>query len=194
MPRLGMEPIRRAALVKATIAEIGEAGTLDVTVSRIAKRAGMSSALAHHYFGGKEDIFLAAMRHVLTVYGAEVRGALTMADSPRARVEAIVRASFSDTSFRQEIIAAWLNFYVLAQSSDAAHRLLVIYQRRIRSNLCHGLRPLIGARSCAVAENIAALIDGGYLRQSLGQGDADGTAAIHTVLDYLALELKGATA
>ena len=48
MPKLGMEPIRREALVKATIAEIGAAGSLDVTVSQIARRAGMSSALAHH--------------------------------------------------------------------------------------------------------------------------------------------------
>ena len=76
MPKLGMEPIRKAALVNATITEIGRVGSLDVTVSQIAKRAGMSSALAHHYFGSKDDIFLAAMRHVLTLYGAEVRGAL----------------------------------------------------------------------------------------------------------------------
>ena len=46
MPKLGMEPIRKAALVKATIVEIGRTGSLDVTVSQIAKRAGMSSALA----------------------------------------------------------------------------------------------------------------------------------------------------
>ena len=72
MPKLGMEPIRRAALVKATIAEIGDAGSLDVTVSRIAKRAGMSSALAHHYFGGKDQIFEAAMRHILRDYGQAV--------------------------------------------------------------------------------------------------------------------------
>ncbi len=78
MPKVGMEPIRKAALVKATIAEIGLAGSLDVTVSQIAKRAGMSSGLAHHYFGSKEDIFLAAMRHILTLYGAEVRGALAL--------------------------------------------------------------------------------------------------------------------
>jgi len=43
-----MEPIRRAALVEATITEIGVQGNLDVTVSQIARRAGMSSALAHH--------------------------------------------------------------------------------------------------------------------------------------------------
>ena len=66
MPKLGMEPIRRDALVKATIAEIGAAQSLDVTVGQIARRAGMSSALAHHYFGGKDQIFLAAMRYILT--------------------------------------------------------------------------------------------------------------------------------
>ena len=73
MPKIGMEPIRRAALVEATIAEIGAAGSLDVTVSKIAKRAGMSSALAHHYFGGKEQIFVAAMRYTMGVYAAEVQ-------------------------------------------------------------------------------------------------------------------------
>src|SRR5690606_11952972 len=113
MPKLGMEPIRRAALVKATIAQIGETGSLDVTVQQIAKRAGMSSALAHHYFGSKEQIFLAAMRHVLTVYGAEVRGALLMAQGPKARLEAIIRAGFGPANFRPEVVAAWLNFYVL---------------------------------------------------------------------------------
>ena len=50
MPKLGMEPIRKAALVNATIVEVGRTGSLDVTVGQIAKRAGMSTALAHHYF------------------------------------------------------------------------------------------------------------------------------------------------
>lgn len=95
MPKIGMEPLRRAALVEATIQEIGAAGSLDVTVSKIAKRAGMSSALAHHYFGGKDQIFLAAMRQTLTDYGTEVRAALATAHTPHARVEAVIRASFT---------------------------------------------------------------------------------------------------
>ena len=193
MPKLGMEPIRRAALVKATIAEIGEAGTLDVTVSQIARRAGMSSALAHHYFGGKEQIFLAAMRHTLAVYAAQVRGALLMSDSPRARVEAIVKASFAGGNFRREVIAAWLNFYVLAQISPDAMRLLRIYQQRLRSNLIYGLRPLIGARAPDVADRIAALIDGVYLRQSLGQTPPESAAATSHVLAALTLELGSTT-
>ena len=189
MPKVGMEPIRRAALVKATIAEIGEAGTLDVTVSQIAKRAGMSSGLAHHYFGGKDQIFLAAMRHTLALYAAEVRGALSMACTPQDRIGAIVRASFSPSNFQRDVIAAWLNFYVLAQSSQQARILLGIYQRRLQSNLIFALRPLVGSRSVDVAEQLAGMIDGLYLRQSLGQTLADPERAIKHVMRAVALEL-----
>ena len=58
MPKLGAEPIRKAALINATIFEVGRAGSLDVTVAQIARRAGMSPALAHHYFGSKDQLFL----------------------------------------------------------------------------------------------------------------------------------------
>lgn len=190
MPKLGMEPIRRAALVEATIAEIGAQGSLDVTVSAIAKRAGMSSALAHHYFGGKEQIFLAAMRHTLSDYGADVRAALSGADTPLARIEAIVSASFSSASFQPQIIAAWLNFYVLAQTVPDARRLLNIYQSRLRSNLSHALRPLVGADAPETADIIAALIDGIYLRQSLVKAAGDGAAATHQTMVAVHRELE----
>lgn len=192
MPKLGMEPIRRDALVKATIAEIGKVGTLDVSVAQIARRAGMSSALAHHYFGGKEQILVAAMRHTMGVYAAEVRGALAMAEGPQGRVEAIVRASFSPRNFRADTVAAWMNFYVLARRAPQARRLLVIYQRRLRANLTHALRPLIGARAAGAADRIAALIDGVYLQQSLGRDAPQGAQAVAQVLGYLELELERA--
>ena len=92
MPKVGMEPIRRAALVEATIAAIGEAGSLDVTVSQIAKRAGMSSALAHHYFGGKDQIFMAAMQQILRDYSVEGRKELSKTTRHDQRAEAIIRA------------------------------------------------------------------------------------------------------
>lgn len=191
MPKLGMEPIRRAALVEATIHEIGVVGTLDVTVSRIAKRAGMSSALAHHYFGSKDQIFMAAMRHTLTVYGAEVRGALSMAKTPLERATAIIRTSFSAMNFRSEVVAAWLNFYVLAQTHPEANKLLRIYQARLRSNLTHAMRPLIGARAAASADRIAALIDGLYLRHTLGGTSPNPEYPVAVALGLLAQELEG---
>ena len=191
MPKVGMEPIRKAALVKATIVEIGRVGSLDVTVSQIAKRAGMSSALAHHYFGSKEEMFLAAMRHILTLYGAEVRGALALAQGPEDRLRAIILANFSPGNFRREVVGAWLNFWVLAQTVPQARRLLRVYQGRLRSNLLTGLRPLAGARAEALAEGLGAVIDGVYLREVLKSGAPEGRAAADVALNYLESQLKG---
>ncbi len=169
MPKVGMEPIRRDALVRATIAEIGAAGTLDVTVSQIARRAGMSSALAHHYFGGKDQIFLAAMRHILRGFGAEVVAGLRAARTPRARAEALIEASFAPSSFDPATVGAWMTLYAQAATHPETKRLLHLYQRRLHSNLRHALRPLSPSAD-ADAQMLAALIDGLYLRAALGDG------------------------
>ena len=190
MPKIGMEPIRRTALVEATISEIGARGSLDVTVAQIARRAGMSSALAHHYFGSKEQMFAAAMRHILTLYGAEVRGALIMAKSPRDRIEAIIRASFTPSQFRPEMVSAWLNFYVQAQRSDEALRLLHIYQRRLRSNLHDAFRRLDPAQSRTLTRGLAAMIDGLYIRQALREGPMSPAVAVDVLLHYLDTSLS----
>lgn len=189
MPKLGMEPIRRAALIDATIAEIGLAGSLDVTVSGIARRAGVSSGLAHHYFGGKEDMLLAAMRHVLGVYGREVLAGLRSARTPEKRLEAIVRGAFAPSNFRSDTVAAWLNFYVLALSSDPARRLHRVYNARLLSNLTHALRPLTGDRAPGIARRAAALIDGVYLTQGLAASDPNSDVAADMVLTAIGLEL-----
>ncbi|WP_153010536.1 transcriptional regulator BetI [Falsirhodobacter sp. alg1] len=192
MPKTGMEPVRRAALIRATIEEIGVAGTLDVTVGRIAKRAGVSSALAHHYFGGKEDLFLAAMRNVLATYGAGVRIALRDAGpDPVARLQAILNASFSPENFSHETISAWLNFYVLAQTVPEAKRLLVIYQRRLHSNLVDCLRPRAGHRATAIAASAGALIDGVYLRHALSDVIPNPAASVNMVFVLIQSELEG---
>lgn len=186
MPKLGMEPIRRAALVKATIDMIGAQGSLEVTVSQIAKRAGMSSALAHHYFGGKDQIFLAAMRSILRDFGDEVRAALRTARTPRARAEALIEASFAPSCFDRSTISAWMTLYAQATTQPDMHRLLRLYQRRLHSNLTHALRPL-SAAPIEDAATLAALIDGLYLRAALSRGTdpANARAVAMRALDHL---------
>ena len=185
MPKVGMEPIRREALVEATIAEIGRTGNLDVTVSQIAKRAGVSSALAHHYFGGKEQIFLAAMRHILREFGAEIRVGLAAANSPQDRLDALIDASFARSCFDPATTTTWMTFYGQAQSVPQAGRMLRIYQSRLRSNLIHALRPLTDSAEDH-ADALAALIDGLYIRAVLNRVDPqDATAIVRRVCHSL---------
>ncbi len=190
MPKVGMEPLRRRALIDATISAIGDRGSLDVTMSEIASRAGVSSALAHHYFGAKDELLQATMRHLLAELNADTRQALAAASTPRQRVSAVIAVNFSDKQFRPETIAAWLAFYVEAQKSTALRRLLRIYARRLHSNLMSGLSDLLPLTEAdSAAEGIAALIDGLYIRRALKQGEPDAHSAITLVTDYLEMKL-----
>jgi len=184
-----MQPIRSHALIEAVIAEIGENGSLDVTVSQIARRAGMSSALAHHYFGSKNSMFVAAMRHILTQFKSEMVEALAGLTDPRARVEQIIETSFSPQNFRAETASAWLNFYVHAQKSEDVARLLRIYHRRLETNLIHELRPLVSDNAPLLAEGIAALIDGAYIRWVLRRRWVEEIPPVDMVRDYLDMSL-----
>lgn len=190
MPRVGMEPIRRKALTEAAIEVIGARGNLDVTMSQIASAAGVSSALAHHYFGGKDQLFLAAMRHLLTDYGSGVSAVLRATRGPRERIAGIVGQSFRADQFEPSVVAAWLAFYVLAQSDPQARRLLGVYARRLNSNLVDALVRLVPrADALRVAEGIAALIDGLYIRRALKDGPPDPASAVALVENYVDTEL-----
>ncbi len=190
MPKVGMEPIRRRSLVDAAISAIHARGSLDITIRDIAVRAGVSQGLAHHYFGSKDALIASAMRHLLTEYGRQVRSEMKGATTPRERISAIISASLGPAQFKPETVSVWLVFYVHAQESEQAHALLSVYARRLASNLIHNLRPLVGDRAPAVAEGIASLIDGLYIRKALGslRGGVD---ALRLVENYVESQLQG---
>ncbi len=190
MPKLGMEPLRRKALIDATISAIGERGSLDVTMSEIAGRAGVSSALAHHYFGAKDELLQATMRHILAELGNDGRIALRAAGTSRERVSAIIAVNFSEKQFQPETIAAWLAFYVEAQKAPELRRLLRVYARRLHSNLMSSLTRLMPHdKAERVAEGVAALIDGLYIRRALKDGTPNAESAVALVEDYLETKL-----
>ncbi|MBU4527890.1 MAG: transcriptional regulator BetI [Hoeflea sp.] len=190
MPKIGMEPIRRKALTDAAIEAIGARGSMDVTMSDIAGRAGVSAALAHHYFGSKEQLITESVRALLRELRGDAEQALKAAGSNRARVSAIIAVSFSDKQFSDEVVAAWLAFYVDAHRAPEIRRLLSIYARRLHSNLMSGLSPLAGeSDGQRIAEGAAAMIDGLYIRKALGTGPARHDA-VALVEDHIETQLS----
>lgn len=186
MPKLGMEPVRRDALIQAAIVEIGRSGALDVTVNQISKRAGMSSALAHHYFGSKQQMFLAAMRRILDDFGKSVKKHRQQAKTPEDRLKALIYASFGEDQFSKEVISAWLVFYVEAQRSAEAARLLKVYVHRLNSNLVHDLSArLPREKARQIALGVGAMIDGLYIRQALQTPAPNRSEARRLTLNFI---------
>ncbi|WP_404943745.1 transcriptional regulator BetI [Rhizobium ruizarguesonis] len=186
LPKVGMERVRRKALVDAALRVIGDHGSLTVTMSDIARQAGVSPALAHHYFGSKEQLLIETIRSLLRQLRNDTVAALKAARTPRARLAAIIRVSFHADQFAPGTIAAWLAFYAEAQRSEETRRFLVIYARRLRSNLLADLKALLPADAAErIAEGAAAMIDGLYIRQSLKSAPIGIEASIALTEDYL---------
>lgn len=192
MPKLGMGPIRRRQLINAAIASIHEYGLAETTVARIAAKAGVSAGIVHHYFTGKDDLLFETMRQLLADLRRDAIARYAAAQTPRQRLEAVIDACFGDQQFSPEVIAAWLGLYGSARQSPRLQSILEVYHRRLRSNLMHELRDLMPApKAEKLAEGIAAMIDGLWVRYALKGGADDPLIPRAITRDYLNAALQG---
>ncbi|MGM0912827.1 MAG: transcriptional regulator BetI [Pseudomonadota bacterium] len=188
MPKVGMEPIRRQQLIKATMAAIDEVGLADATVMRIARHAGVSAGIISHYFGGKDGLLEATMRQILSDLGEAVaarRRELT-STSPRDHIAAIIDGNFDRSQVTGPVAKTWLAFWASSMHKPELARLQQVNDRRLYANLCHQFRRLMPrdeARACARA--LAALIDGLWLRGALTLEGLDSDEARRLARDYL---------
>jgi betaine-aldehyde dehydrogenase len=173
------EDDRRLQLIETTIDSLAEVGFVGTTLAEIAGRAGVSSGLVAHYFGDKSGLFEATFRTLVTRLGDNVRIGLTLAESPRERLQAIIDATLAPDCFDQRSSAAWLAFWGQVLHTPELGRLQRVYQRRLLSNLRDSLRTLVPEGEAeGLAAMIAAMIDGVWLRGALsGWVETDGDSA-----------------
>ncbi len=101
--------LRRRDLIDAAIRDIAKLGYDAVTVATICERAGFSRGLIGHYFAGKDDLLLEAVKAVAADLGVAIRSAAHAAgDDPAARLHALITASFTPPGFTPEKVAVWV--------------------------------------------------------------------------------------
>lgn len=195
MPKVGMEPIRRRQLIKATMEAIDEAGLADATVARIAKRAGVSAGIISHYFGGKDGLLEATMRQILQDLGEAVttRRSRLLDDSPEAHIRAIIDGNFDRSQTSQSVMKTWLAFWASSMHRHDLQRLQRVNDRRLYSNLCSQFRRCLSrAEARRAARGLAAMIDGLWLRGALAPEGLDVERARQLAYDYLDEQLARA--
>lgn len=195
MPKLGMEAVRRRQLIEATIDTIHEVGFAAASLQAIARRAGVSPGLVAHYFDDKNGLLEATLRALFEDLTRDTVARLRAARTPRARVDAVVEANLAPRQFDPRLAKVWLAFWAQAMHVPALARIQHIYQRRMLDNLSHALRGLLPPRRARqLAHGVAGLIDGLWLRATLGSGQPDSAAARRLLRDYLDAHLERETA
>ncbi len=111
---------RRRNLIDAAIRNIAAHGYDSVTVATICEEAGFSRGLIGHYFSGKDDLLLEAVRTVASELGDAIMIATNAAGpNPASRLHALIEASFTPPGFTPEKVAVWVSLTGTARWSPA---------------------------------------------------------------------------
>ncbi|MEB5928444.1 transcriptional regulator BetI [Acinetobacter schindleri] len=192
MPKVGMQPIRRQQLIDATLAAVNELGFAESSISQIAQRAGVSTGIISHYFGGKNGLIEATMRYLLQQLGKSVAEMQSQVDStPEQRLLAIVRGNFAAPQTDKAAMKVWLAFWASSLHQPDLHRLQQVNHYRLHSNIKHEfMKVLPKAQAEKAAQGLAALIDGFWLRGALINEELDPEMSIELCSDYIRQQLK----
>ncbi|MGE0845015.1 MAG: transcriptional regulator BetI [Flavobacteriaceae bacterium] len=178
MNRRDNEELRRRQLIEAAIATIGKLGFARASLGEIAGRAGVSPGLVAHYFSDKAGLLEATLRLLTEELSSAMVERFRHCEGAEARIAAIVDSCLSYEQHDPELAAVWLAFWAEAAHSPTLGRVQRIYQRRLADNLTHAVRELVRpGEARRVAEMIACLIDGAWIRATLNR---DGPQARQT--------------
>lgn len=76
MPKVGMEPIRRAAVINAALECVCDIGLDAVTLDMVASRAGCSKGVIAYYFKTKKNLMLESLKAFLSFYQKAIQSKL----------------------------------------------------------------------------------------------------------------------
>ncbi|MCL1064068.1 transcriptional regulator BetI [Shewanella benthica] len=169
MPRPPMKAVRQQQLIDATLISVERHGLHHTTINTISDLAGTSSGLISHYFGGKQGLIEATLKHLLD----ELKQALLSRTSGKIltsieRLLMIVEANFTEFQRSTPATKTWLSFWSQAVHEPGLARLQHINSQRLYSNLLFSFKQLLPeSEAITASKQTAAMIDGFWLRSAL---------------------------
>jgi TetR/AcrR family transcriptional repressor of bet genes len=152
---------RRQELRRAAYETAGKLGFQALTVEGIARRAGISKGIVHHYFVGKQDVIEHAVRFAHAQFRKAVVDRLRKARSPSERLWSVVDGNFAPVIFEPRYRRLWLSIFEAARTDPRLARLCAIVDRRTITNVTVALRHLVSPSEVeTTAFSIIALMDG----------------------------------
>lgn len=193
MPKVGMAPVRRAQLIESVIKCIDDGGLSKATFKTVSQDAGVSAGIIAHYFGNKQGLLDATMRHLLNNLFVDIKKAMSAysESSVQERIQTIVEVNFDGSQLRKSIGRTWLSFWAESAFKHDLARLQNIYVGRMTSLLRHEfakVQPRELARDNA--KLLLAAIDGEWLRSSLEGDHSDPSVIRHRLNRLIALLLN----
>jgi TetR/AcrR family transcriptional repressor of bet genes len=184
-PRRDIAARRRQQLRKAAYELAGKHGLQALTTAGIARHAGISKGIVHHYFAGKEDLIEQTVRFAHAELSNAVLAGLRKARSPSERLWSVIDGNFAPAIFQPRYRKLWLSLFEVAKTNSRVARLLAIVDRRTITHVMQPLKLLVAPSEVEIkAFAIMALVDGCWFL-SVEEPQITRPAALKIVANYL---------
>ena len=111
-PKVGMGPVRREQIVRATVRCLAREGYTRLTMKKVAREAGVSQGILHYYFADKRAMLAATLEVVTRDLDRRVIAAQSRTSrEPAARLRALVRACLDVAVRRPEFWVVFVEFW-----------------------------------------------------------------------------------
>ena len=124
-PKVGMGPVRREQIVRATVRCLAREGYTRLTMKKVAREAGFSQGILHYYFADKRAILVATLEAVSRDLDRRVA-----AGQERARRRSAARSASSRSSSTAEWSAKVMAAAIARCPACSAIRRCMVWQMR----------------------------------------------------------------
>jgi TetR/AcrR family transcriptional regulator, fatty acid metabolism regulator protein len=161
---------QQANLLRHAYHLISERGVHGVTLEEIAAEAAVSKGIVLYYFKTKENLVLATMRWALSATAERIRGAMTGAHTPEAKVLAMIDAIWIRADTNRAFYLTYLDLAGHAARHEsftqlsATFRSIVdgLYAEAVRDGVEAGAFEVEGVEEAATV--VRGIIDGLFLQ------------------------------
>jgi len=166
-PKVGVAPLRREQIVRATIRCLARDGYAALTMKKVARAAGVSQGILHYYFADKRAILVAALAAVTAdldrrVATAQARGSRDPRTRLRALITACLRLAVEEREFWIVFVEFWGEMMHDRRLREINAALYERMRRQIGTLIAQGIRAGTFRRidRLQAAAVILALVDG----------------------------------
>jgi AcrR family transcriptional regulator len=133
----------RAILFDATAALLSERSTIEVSLSEIAQRSGLNSALIKYYFGSKEGLLLALLERVAERSMADLSSLVAMDISAEQKLRIHI-GGIINTYYRSPYVNRLINYMIVRGDAASSEKVAKIF-----------VEPMVAAYRAVVDQGVA---------------------------------------
>ena len=131
---------RKRQITRAAYEIIAEKGYNNFTMMDIAKRAGVSSGLIHHYFKDKENMLVTLLREMQQNIRQSLEQSIGPIADPREKLEIFMEQAFGLVENEKEYIYVTFDFLTQIKFNERMQRILSKLYRGYRETIVMILR------------------------------------------------------